>query len=112
MDVTISEENSVLIVVVSGRVDSNTAPDLERDLKAAVEAAPARVAIDLAAVDYISSAGLRALVSVLRGARAHGGDVRLAALSPRVADVLKLAGLESIFAVYASREQAVASFVL
>lgn len=112
MDVTISDDNSVSIVVVSGRVDSNTAPDLERDLRTTAETAPARVVIDLAAVDYISSAGLRALVSVLRSARVAGGDVRLAALSTRVADVLKLAGLESIFAVYATREQAVASFVL
>ncbi len=112
MEVTISEENAVSVVVVTGRVDSNTAPDLERDLKATAEAASARVVVDLSAVDYISSAGLRALVSALRGARTQGGDVRLAALSPRVADVLKLAGLESIFAVYASREQAVASFVL
>lgn len=112
MDVTISEENTILVVAVSGRVDSNTAPELERDLKAQVGAAPARVVVDLSAVEYISSAGLRALVSALRSARSHGGDVRLAALSPRVSDVLKLAGLESIFAVYASRAQAVASFVL
>lgn len=66
--------------------------------------------LDLESVDYLSSAGLRVMVTCLKQVKRGSGDLRLAAPSPRVSEVLELAGLNSIFQVYPTQVDAVGSF--
>jgi anti-sigma B factor antagonist len=110
MEISTEEVNSVAVLSVSGRVDSATAPDLENGLKKFVEADKTQIVLDLKNVEYMSSAGLRAMVSTLKAVKRVNGDLRLASPSPRVEEVLRLAGLTSIFSIHATREEAVASF--
>jgi anti-anti-sigma factor len=63
-----------------------------------------RVVIDLAGVDYISSAGLRA-AGGRQAALAAAGNVRAGALGPSVRTVLELAGFMSLFAVEPARRR-------
>jgi anti-sigma B factor antagonist len=104
------EEGAVSIVAVTGRVDSSTAPELEAALKKLVEAEKTQLVLDLKDVEYMSSAGLRAMVSTLKAVKRVNGDLRVASPSDRVNEVLRLAGLSSIFAIYSSREDAVKSY--
>lgn len=110
MEISTTDVNSVTVVVVDGRVDSATAPELENSLKQLVESDKTRLVLDLAGVDYMSSAGLRAMVSTLKSVKRVSGDLRLASPSPRVAEVLRLAGLTSIFSIYSSQSDAVSSY--
>ena len=110
MDILTEELKSVSVMGVSGRVDSATAPDLENALKKLVETEKTQIVLDLKNVEYMSSAGLRAMVSTLKAVKRVNGDLRLASPSPRVEEVLRLAGLTSIFSIFASRDEAVASF--
>lgn len=110
MDIAVQDNANVSVVAVSGRVDSATSPDLESALKRLLEADKIQIVLDLKNVEYMSSAGLRAMVSTLKSLKRVNGDLRLANPSPRVEEVLKLAGLTSIFAIYASRDEALASF--
>jgi len=98
------------VMAVSGRVDSATAPDLENSLKKLVEADKTQIVLDLKDVEYMSSAGLRAMVSTLKAVKRVNGDLRLANPSPRVEEVLRLAGLTSIFSIHPTQDEAVASF--
>jgi anti-anti-sigma factor len=61
-------------------------------------------------VTYMSSAGLRAIVALLRESKKHRGDVRIATPSERVKEVLQLAGLDSLFDMYDDETAAVGSF--
>lgn len=97
---------------IAGRIDSTTSPDLDEALLAATATTAPRIVVELAGAEYISSAGLRALVSAAKSARRQGGDVRIAQPSERVSEVLKLAGLESIFALHPDVASAVASFAV
>jgi anti-anti-sigma factor len=110
MDISTTDVNRVTVIVVSGRVDSATAPELENSLKQLVESDKTRLVLDLAGVDYMSSAGLRAMVSTLKSVKRVSGDLRLASPSQRVAEVLRLAGLTSIFSIYATQADAVSSY--
>lgn len=110
LPITVQDYKHVSVMAVSGRVDSATAPDLENELKKLVEADKTQIVLDLKDVEYMSSAGLRAMVSTLKAVKRVNGDLRLASPSPRVEEVLRLAGLTSIFSVHPSREEAVASF--
>jgi anti-sigma B factor antagonist len=91
-------------------VDSATAPDLENALKQLVETEKTQIVLDLKDVEYMSSAGLRAMVSTLKAVKRINGDLRLCSPSPRVAEVLRLAGLTSIFNIYPNQSDAVGSF--
>jgi len=110
MDTTPFEQDKVHGLAVRGRVDSATAPDLETALKKLVEAEKTQIVLDLKEVEYMSSAGLRAMVSTLKSVKRVNGDLRLANPSPRVEEVLRLAGLTSIFSIHPTRDEAVASF--
>jgi anti-sigma B factor antagonist len=110
MEISTEERQNVSVMSVSGRVDSATAPDLENSLKKLVDSEKTNIVLDLKDVEYMSSAGLRAMVSTLKAVKRANGDLRLANPSPRVEEVLRLAGLTSIFSIHSSREEAVGSF--
>ena len=109
MDISTQEVKRVSVMTVKGRVDS-TAPDLENALKQLVEGDKTQIVLDLKDVEYMSSAGLRAMVSTLKSVKRINGDLRLCAPSPRVYEVLRLAGLTSIFNIYPGQDEAVNSF--
>ena len=110
MEISTKEMKRVSLLTVSGRVDSSTAPDLDKTFQALISAGRSRLVVDMNGVEYLSSAGLRALVSAAKSAKASGGDVCVAQPSKRVREVLELAGLTSIFAMYDDLIEAVGSF--
>src|ERR1039458_7095876 len=71
------------VVSVSGRADSEAADALEAALRSAVEA-NARVAADFATLDYISSAGLRAVLEAARAAQIRGSEFAVDRKSTRL----------------------------
>jgi anti-sigma B factor antagonist len=100
----------VTVVSVKGRVDSSSAGDLETALKRLLDEGKANVVLDLSGVEFLSSSGLRVLVTTLKAVRKSGGDLRLAQPSQRASDAIDLAGLDVLFKTYGDREAAVASF--
>ena len=98
------------VVNVSGRVDSNTAPTFEDTLRGVIEGGQHNVILELSGVEFMSSAGLRGMVSSLKACRSGGGKLVVAAPSNRVAEVMQLAGLTSLFTVYDDVISAVGSF--
>jgi stage II sporulation protein AA (anti-sigma F factor antagonist) len=95
----------ILIVVPQGRVDSTTSGELERRLLQHVEKGERRLVVDLARIEYISSAGLRVLLLVAKRLQAAEGRLVLCTLGPAVWQVFELAGFLPIFEIAASREE-------
>jgi len=110
MEIATQEYKRVAVMSVTGRVDSSTAPELESQLKQLVDSGQHHIVLYLKNVEYMSSAGLRAMVSTLKSVKRVNGDLRLANTSARVEEVLRLAGLTSIFSIHPTQEEAVASF--
>ena len=110
MEISTKDMKRVSLVTVQGRVDSSTAPDFEKTLQALIQSNRTQIVLDLAGVEYMSSAGIRGMISSLKAAKSGGGDVRLAQPSQRVKDVVELAGLTSIFTIYDNLTEAVGSF--
>ena len=99
------------VVSPAGRIDSNTAAHLERAVFQHLDAGEARLVVDLAAVEYISSAGLRVLLRASHRAQDLGGLLVLCDMGPSVREVFDLAGLAALFAIEDSRERALARVV-
>ena len=110
MNIETRELKHVSVVKITGRVDSNTAPDVEKALLELLNADRHQVVLDLQDTEYMSSAGLRVLVSTLKAAKKSGGDLKLAQPSGRVKEVLDLAGLTPVFHVHGDVVEAVGSF--
>jgi len=110
MDVTVERHGEIAVVLVSGSIDANTAPDLATALSGQIQQGSTRLVADFSAVAYTSSAGLRALLGTLKEARLNGGDFRLAAVRPGVFRVLELSGFTSILKYFPDVQGAVESF--
>jgi len=110
MHISSRELKRVNVVTVGGRVDSSAAPELEKTFQHLLESRHNQIVVELADVEYMSSAGLRALVSALKAAKKGGGDVVIARPSARVREVIELAGLTPVFTLYDDVVEAVGSF--
>ena len=99
------------LVEVDGRIDSSTAPQLEQALQKIISDGRYRIVVDMSETDFMSSAGLRALLSALKQTRRFNrGDVLLAAMPDRIKKAFDLAGLLDVFKVYDNSVDAVGSF--
>ena len=87
VNIYVEDLKRVELVRVSGRIDSSNAAQFDGVLKEVVSRKN-NVVLEMSEVDYISSAGLRAMIALLRECKKHKGDVRLAAPSERVVDCL------------------------
>lgn len=111
MEITTKQLKRADLVTVSGRIDSATAPELDRVLTSIVEAGRYRICVDLKDLEYMSSAGIKVLIATLKTCkRWNRGDLRLANMPPRISDVFDLAGLTPLFKVYSDAVEAVGSF--
>jgi anti-sigma B factor antagonist len=104
MQIRDEQVGAVRVVAPVGRIDSNTAGDLDRCL--AGHAGEEAILVDLLGVEYISSAGLSVLLKAASAARARKGRLVLCALGKSVREVFALAGFDAIFAIAPSRAQA------
>jgi len=110
MEVRVSAHDGVIIVAPQGRMDAVTAASLEKTLQTQIAQGNVRLVVDLSQVEYVSSAGVHALVGAMREARQHGGDVRIAGTRPEVHRVFALSGLTTIAEFFADIDSAAASF--
>lgn len=101
---------SVSVMKVKGSVDSETAPELDNALSKLLADGKNKIILNLEGVDYFSSAGLRALVKVLKGAQGLGGDVRLASVSKPIETLLRTVGMMQMFKLFPTSEEAAAGF--
>jgi anti-sigma B factor antagonist len=101
---------SVSVMKVKGRVDSDTAPELDDALTKLLQDNKNKIVLNLQAVDYMSSAGLRAMVKAYQSANKSGGDVRLAAVSEPIEVILRTVGMMQMLKMYATDQEAMASF--
>jgi anti-sigma B factor antagonist len=111
LDIDIRNLKRVSVVIIKGRVDSGNAPELESAFQALMDGGRFRLVADLSGLEYVSSAGLRVLISALKTCKRYNrGDLRLSNLPPRIAEVLDLAGMTSLFKIFDDAVGAVGSF--
>ncbi|WP_323018755.1 STAS domain-containing protein [Castellaniella sp.] len=109
MPFTTSKSGSVLIVQPEGQVNSSNAAAFEADLLVELDKGEQRIVLDLARLDYISSAGLRVILLLAKKLKQAGGALALCAIQPNVREVLEISGFLSILKVYDQKSEAVAA---
>ena len=95
MTITKKQNGTTLEIALEGRLDTLTAPQFESDLSACLDGISALV-LDFAKVAYISSAGLRVLLSTQKKMNAAGGSLTIANAVPAVREVFDITGFSDI----------------
>lgn len=86
-----------------GRLDAATSSQLERALNRALSAT---IVLDMSRLTYVSSSGLRVLLTARRKARERNGDVVLCGLTQNVRDVFNMVGFSALFTIRDSLDEA------
>ncbi len=111
MKYTLQQFKHCDLVKVTGRIDSQTYQELEVAMNDILDAGRFNIVLDMAEVDFISSAGLRLLINVQKACRKlDRGELVLARVSERVHSALDLAGFVPLFRIEDDVLHAVGSF--
>lgn len=102
MDIQRDKRGELLILILRGRLDASWAGHVSAALDAAVRDGEHHLRAEMSAVGYVSSAGLRTLLTAHRQVKAMGGSFGVLAPSATVREVLELAGLEQLISAAAA----------
>lgn len=108
--ITANTPDDVLVLPIEGRVDAATAPQVSAQVHERISAGARRVLLDLSAVNFLSSSGLRALLLIRKELMTLGGELRLAALQPQVHEVFTLTGFTQVFAIHPTVDEGRSAF--
>lgn len=101
------ELGDAVIVTASGRIDLSNADPFREALTAASAKAKTALVLDLSGVDYISSAGLRALMIVFKARKAEGKAFGIAALQPLLMEIFTISRFNLVFPLFDTVRHAV-----
>lgn len=111
MEITTQEYKHCDLLKVGGRVDSATAPEFSQALEKAVNRGRFKLAVDMSELEYMSSAGFRALLAAQRNCKRYNrGEVVLASVPDRIREALELAGFTELFKIFDTPLDAVGYF--
>ncbi|MBR6050063.1 MAG: STAS domain-containing protein [Clostridia bacterium] len=97
MTITKTQNGSELTVVVAGRLDTMTAPELEKELNESLEGVTA-LTFDLIKLDYVSSAGLRVLLSAQKKMNKQG-EMKLIHVNETIMEIFEVTGFSDILTI-------------
>ena len=94
MNISKTKEESTLTIALEGRLDTTTSPQLEAELRSSVDGVTALI-FDLEKLDYISSAGLRVLLSAQK-VMAKQGEMTIKNVKPEIMEIFDVTGFVDI----------------
>lgn len=106
LQIELEEIENKIILRIDGRLDAASAPILEKKLNLLLDEHHYRLILDFTRVDYLSSAGLRVLLSITKKLKEKKGDLILFSLQEDVLDIVKLAGFEKILHICSNEKEA------
>lgn len=99
-------EKELPMIDLEGEVDVYTAPQLKQQIISILEQGAKELAINLTKVDYLDSTALGVLIGGLKRMREKDGNMALICPSPRIRRVFEITGLDKIFDIYNTEDEA------
>jgi len=109
MEIKNHVEGTTCIVSPRGQLDALTGPTLNQHFQEKLNDYK-HLVLDLSAIDFVSSAGLRVLLGTVKEARRLSGDLRLAAVNPDVKKVLSVSGFDRLLKIFDDVQTAILSY--
>ena len=98
MEINVKSSGQVTLVEMAGDIDSNTAPQAQERILPLVQPA-AKILLEMSGVEYMSSAGLRMLLSMYRQVSRQNGSIVLVGLAEEIKDTMSVTGFLNFFTI-------------
>ena len=108
MNCTLSRVDGIHVVELAGELDANTSPVAQREIMPLAGTGQS-ILLDMSGVTFMSSAGLRLLLSTYRQVSTLGGAIALSGLSEELRDTMSMTGFLSFFAIHDDRHSGLAA---
>ena len=105
----IGADGKIVVAEASGDIDLHRSSDFQEALLALLAEKPATIVVDLSAVSYMDSSGVASLVKLLARVRRDGVGLKLVGMTPRVRSVFEITRLDTVFEIFTTQEEALAS---
>ena len=110
MHIETRKDGSVRIISLIGRLDTLSAGEAEKGINALIDQGDNSLLIDMKEISYISSSGLRVLLTSAKRLKNQNGKIILATLNDNVKEVFDIAGFTLIFTICQTTEEALGQF--
>ena len=99
MQITTNISNQNLIISLSGRLDTITSPQLEEEINRNSFDEIETVTLNMRALEYISSAGLRVVLKLHKKMTAQGGQLKLINVNDMIMEIFTMTGMDSFLEI-------------
>ena len=110
MPISVKTTNEVKVLEFEGKLDTQTSPDAQDQLTQLIEGGARKVLVNFDTLEYISSAGLRVLLTTAKQLKAVDGELRVCGLNEIVKEVFDISGFMTILRVFGSESEALEDF--
>lgn len=108
MEVTIKEQEGIIIASLEGKLDSGSANDVQEIILDKISAG-VKLIFDMAPCTFVSSAGLRTLLIVAKRIKSENASAAMASVSDEILEVMEMTGFDDMFDTYNTVEEATAA---
>ena len=94
------------IIVITGRLDTTNAPLFDEHVAPLLAEACTRILLDFSCLTYISSAGLRSIIRIIKHTAVCGGRTGIFAIPAHILELIEISGFQPLLDIYPDRETA------
>ena len=109
-DLKEDKKGDILVLRIRGRLDALSSPVTEKRVFELINEGQHKLLLDLGGVSYLSSAGMRMLLSTTKKLRNLSGRLIVCSMTPNVTDVLKMSGFDHVLELFKTEEEALRHF--
>ena len=110
MEIIQSQKKEIVVLALSGRLDTLSSNSLKDTFEGLINSSKHKILIDCSNLQFISSSGLRVLLSVAKQLNSLKGKIALYALKDHIKEVFDIAGFTMIFAIFPNEQEALNHF--
>jgi anti-sigma B factor antagonist len=110
VEIAVSEAGEVKVLRIDGKLDTKTSPDAQVLFTELIEQGATKIVVNFEKLVYISSSGLRVLLSAAKQLKSNSGELRVCSLNEVVQEVFEISGFNTILAITESELEALEDF--
>jgi len=106
LEIQVEESEDKSVLRLEGRIDASSASILEKQIGKHLDGKSSKLLLDFTKIAYLSSAGMRILLSATKKFKGQGGLLFFFGMNKEVMDIVKMAGFERILPIYPNEKKA------
>ena len=107
MEINSKEENGIVSISIKGRLEADSSPEAEKVVREVLKGPTTRLLFNLSALEYLSSAGLRVVLTAAKEMKRRDGKIVLCSLNEFVKEIFEVSGFQSLIPIADSVESGI-----